>query len=738
MLRTISFYHLCALLFLIYPVKLFAAGDPISIKNRMIITHSVTVKNATYKFNGRHLADEGVIEIKGDNIVVDFNGAVLQGSNDKTRPNEFYGAAIIINGGSNITIKNAVIKGYKFAITVRGVRNLTIQHCDLSYNYRQHLNSNREREDLSDWQSYHHNEKDQWMRFGAAAYLRDCDSLMIKDNVITNGQCALMMTNCNNGIIYNNNFSFNSGIGIGLYRSSYNKIMNNKVDWNVRGVSYGVYYRGQDAAAILVYEQSSHNIFAYNSATHSGDGFFLWAGESTMQSGEGGCNDNLIYGNDFSYAPTNGVEVTFSQNQIVKNKMYDCDYGVWGGYSHNTLISDNIFKNNNTGIAIEQGNENNIISNSFTGEKTGINLWATPGRAANGNGYDRKADIRSRDYQIKNNSFSGLQTVLAISHSEKISIENNQVNNSNEFIRLDSSASGILIRNNKEGNALPANKAGSANLAPAKIEDAKDAMLPENYYSGKQYIMMTEWGPYDFQSPILWLTKTDSDGKMYFDILGPQGKWKVKNVKGADNFSEESGTVPGKLTVQNKNSETIEINLEYTGDEIISPFGKKYSAGTPYIFKYEKEFLPVSWNVELFSFDKSTDPVKNTIAFKKMIETSAPVAQTKTSELNNSYWNGSKIKLPESRTVTIATGTINFPKGKYVIGVSAGDIARVYVDNKMVIDAWNPKMLINDADYHHETTMTLKGNHTIRVEQAQYGGYGILYLTIKPAEIFNY
>ena len=33
------------------------------------------------------------------------------------------------------------------------VINLTIDNCDLSYNYRQHLLSNREREDESDWMS---------------------------------------------------------------------------------------------------------------------------------------------------------------------------------------------------------------------------------------------------------------------------------------------------------------------------------------------------------------------------------------------------------------------------------------------------------------------------------------------------------------------------------------------------------------------------------------------------------
>ena len=148
--------------------------------------------------------------------------------------------------------------------------------------------------------------------------------------------------------------------------------------------------------------------------------------------------------------------------------------------------------------------------------------------------------------------------------------------------------------------------------------------------------------------------------------------------------------------------------------------------------------MPVLWNVQLFSFNDLTDPIKKNDAFKKMISSSNPLAQTKVSEMNNAYWNRSEIKIPDSNIATIATGDINFPKGKYIIGVSAGDIARVYVDNKMVINAWDLQQLINDADYHHEVTLPLKGKHTIRVEQAQYGDYGILYVTVKPVETYDY
>ncbi|HEX6179944.1 MAG TPA: right-handed parallel beta-helix repeat-containing protein, partial [Chitinophagaceae bacterium] len=314
---------LLALLFILATATV--NGQVIDLKQGMKITSSVTIRKALYSINSPDasgkvsLETAPVIEISGNNIVIDFNNARLTGSNDKDMPDEFYGLAIRVTGGKNITIKNLSARGYKVALLATDVEGLVIENCNFSYNYRQHLNSTQEKEDISDWMSYHQNEKDEWLRYGAAMYLRNCNKALIRGNTVTGGQCALMMTNCNDGLVYNNNFSFNSAIGIGMYRSSRNRVMYNKLDWNVRGHSEGVYNRGQDSAAILVFEQCNENVCAYNSATHSGDGFFLWAGQTTMDKGEGGCNDNLIFSNDFSHAPTNGIEVTFSRNRIAEN-----------------------------------------------------------------------------------------------------------------------------------------------------------------------------------------------------------------------------------------------------------------------------------------------------------------------------------------------------------------------------------------------------------------------------------
>ena len=305
-------------------MTLVALADELILKPNLDITESAVVRAGVYHFpNETEDGSAGVITISGDNIVVDFNDATLRGTIETTEPNERAGTAVYVTG-DNVTIKNLNVHGYKIGLYAKDANGLRIESSDFSYNWKQRLKSTLEKEDSSDWMSFHNNEDDEWLRFGAGIYLRGVDRFEIYECAAVGGQNGLMMTESNQGLIWNNNFSFLSAVGIGMYRSSENKVMHNKVDWCVRGYSHGVYNRGQDSAGILVYEQCNDNIFAYNSVTHGGDGFFLWAGQTTMDTGEGGCNDNLLYGNDVSHAPTNGIEATFSRNDFVNNLIMEC------------------------------------------------------------------------------------------------------------------------------------------------------------------------------------------------------------------------------------------------------------------------------------------------------------------------------------------------------------------------------------------------------------------------------
>src|SRR6267378_3167865 len=258
---------------------------PIELQSGMIITQSVRVVPKTY-----HLVGPPII-VRGDNITVDFQGATLEGIDPQSDPDQARDTAIVIDGGSNVRIVKANIHGYKVGILARGTRQLTLRNNDLSDNWKPRLFSLVEHESMVDWLSFQHNEKDEWLRFGAAIYLENVKGGELRNNIAVGGMNGLLLVRSNGVMVRDNNFSFNSGLGIGLYRASDDTIIRNQLDYNCRGYSHRFYTRGQDSADLLLFEQSSRNVVALNSLTHGGDGVFLWAGQTTMDSGTGGAND---------------------------------------------------------------------------------------------------------------------------------------------------------------------------------------------------------------------------------------------------------------------------------------------------------------------------------------------------------------------------------------------------------------------------------------------------------------
>ncbi len=75
---------------------------PIELTPGMVITQSVRVVPKVYRLSG------APIVVRGDNITVDFRGATVEGSSADT--------AIRVDGGSNVRIVNAHVRGYKVGI----------------------------------------------------------------------------------------------------------------------------------------------------------------------------------------------------------------------------------------------------------------------------------------------------------------------------------------------------------------------------------------------------------------------------------------------------------------------------------------------------------------------------------------------------------------------------------------------------------------------------------------------
>jgi parallel beta-helix repeat protein len=543
----------------------------IELRSGLVITQSVRVAPRAYRLTAPSSLDSAVITIRGDDITVDFAGASLVGIDPASDPDQAGGVGIRIDGGRHVRLINATVRGYKVGLLARGTRNLTLAHDDFGHNWKPRLFSAIEHESLADWLSHHHNEQREWLRFGAGAYLEDVHGGEIHDVRIEQGMEGLMLVRSDSLRIWNNVIEFNSGVGIGLYRSSDNVIMHDRASYNVRGYSQGFYRRGQDSANLLLYEQSCRNVVAYNSMTHGGDGLFLWAGQSTMDTGEGGSNDNLFYANDFSFAPTNGMEATFSRNVFAENRVEGSDYGLWGGYSFDSRIVGNHFTGNRTGIAIEHGQNNTIARNVFDGDTVAVNLWANPIEPGDW-GYPKHRDTRSRDYVVANNTFTGNRVGVRSANTTGTMA-------ANRFTRVDSAVVRADTTALRETGGAPD---VAQPVAPAPIAEGVDARALDSLASrDRSAIVVDEWGPYDWRSPKLWPVDSGRGATVRLRVLGPAGSWRVVGRRGIAALTTDRGRVGDTVNVTPSTPNDWTLSLEYRGGTVVSPRGARTPASAP-------------------------------------------------------------------------------------------------------------------------------------------------------------
>ena len=685
----------------------------------MVITRSMKIRPGHYAAS---VGDSTAITIRGNDVTLDLTGVELIGNSDREHPDRFTGTAIRIDGGRNVTIKGMHARGFKNGIIARGVTRLTLLDNDLSYNWKPRLYSGIVKESLIDWLDYHQNEKDEWLRYGAGIYLVDITIGEVKGNVVAQGMNGLLMTRSTGVRVWNNNFSYNSGLGVGMYRAARNVLMHNRIDWNVRGYSHGFFNRGQDSAGLLMYEQSSNNIVAYNSVTHSGDGLFLWAGQTTMDNGRGGANDNLFYANDFSYAPTNGMEATFSRNAFVANRIEESWHGLWGGYSFESVVIGNRFAHNVEAIAIEHGQDNRIAGNTFDGDTIAVHLWWNK-VAPSDWGYPKYRDTRSRDYVMLGNTFRNNRLALRLDNTRSVRVDGNI------FAGVDTirKATG-----DSTGWSFTAATVAAADPIPARYRTARlpggiDAMIPNGGRRGRKYIIVDEWGPYDWKSPKLWPAGRDDALPLKLRVLGPAGRWQVVGREGIGTLSAESGSVGDTITVTPAAGRETDfaLALEFTGAAVVTPFGERIAAGRPVRFSWSRFVPAVSWHVAFVAWDSVRAPRNDAVAMTRMLQ-GAPVATLDTNRLDLTWYAPPKKVIPQANLLTQATATVKLAPGRYMLRTIADDAVRVYIDDKLVLDDWHP-----GESHAKEAVFQATGDHRFRVEHLQLDGWYELRLDLE-------
>lgn len=689
---------------------LLTAQRPVAFTPGMTITTSTRIAAGVYHAPG---GAEPVLTIRGDDITVDLRGVTLVGNQNHARPDQFVGTAIVIDGGSNVTVRGVNIRGYRIAIRASGTSNLRLLEMNLSHNWKPRLYSGIEKESLVDWMSFHQNEQDEWLDRGAAIYLEDIRGGEIRNVTARQGMNGLLMTRTDSLKVWNNDFSLNSALGIGMYRSSHNTIAHNRIDYNVRGYSHGFYNRGQDSAGLLIYEQSSHNVVAFNSVTHSGDGLFLWAGQHTMDTGQGGANDNLFYGNDFSHAPTNGIETTFSRNVFVRNRIEENWHGVWGGYSWQTQFIANNFRDNDEAIAIEHGQDLRITGNIFDGDTTAMRLWWNPVEPGDW-GYPKARDTRSRDYVILGNSFRDHDNALRIENTSRVRAVGNTFESVDTILRTAGDTAGIIL--------TPADR-----LAPVPIPaeylvtplvGGQDAMIPEGAVRGRHTIIVDEWGPYDWQSPKLWPVGRSDATPQRLRVLGPPGKWQVAALEGVVSLSAESGVIGDTLVVVPTRGREHDwsVELDVVGHQgFVTRFGDTIAAGEPWRFGWSRFVPEINWHLEFRAIGE--------VPF----EPDVPIVATMdTSRLDLTWYRPPRPDIPQANVRTTARGTVTLEPGRYLLRTIADDAVWLSVDGVVVLEDPVP-----GESRVREVEFAATGTHELRVQHIQREGWYELRLDIE-------
>ncbi|MCH7849066.1 MAG: right-handed parallel beta-helix repeat-containing protein [Planctomycetes bacterium] len=705
--------------------------------------------------------NNGVIHVVADGITIEFSDehreliAVAKGTPWDT----LTGIGIRIDGHRNVTIRNAHVHRFKVGIYATNAAGLVLENCDVAGGYQHRLKSTPRAEDASDWLWPHDNDNNQWMtNYGAGIYVEDSDGITIRNCFARRRQNGIILDRVNDSAVYDNDCSFLSGWGLAMWRSSRNVVSRNAFDFCVRGYSHGVYNRGQDSAGLLMFEQCSDNIIVENSITHGGDGIFAFAGKEAL--GETpppttagvtqenidwyrgrGNNRNMFIANDCSYAVAHGIELTFSfNNTIAQNRLVsNAICGIWGGYSQNTTIAGNVFESNGDmpyglergGINIEHGRGNWIQANTFRNNACGVHLWWDPDEGLTKLPWAKVNNTDADRNVIYGNTFDGDKVAIQLRETSTTFVIANGTRNVGDKLRADAKSQAGILRE-LDGPPLRWTPPVYEPLGETSPVGARDDL------AGRDKIIMTEWGPYDWQAPYLHLFERTPTKHVY-------------RLLGRDN-TIEPGAMSTKGDVQAK-VQADRISITPTTAGTLAPYEISLVVDDT-LLQRTGVLIDARWRIMVSGYEtkpalKPDDPgpplsadeiERRYVAWRGEITHGAVVFDA--SELRLRYGgagpsqldlaaNVSEAALPINHFGTIATTRILFPAGAWRLRTTSDDGIRVRLDEELVIDDWTwhgPK------EHSYEFKLDEARELTIRVEHFELDGYAILTLDIEAVD----
>ena len=684
---------------------------------------------------------DGVVHVTGDGITVDLDGGVMLGSLPNVAPEARTGTGIVVTG-KRVTLRNGSIRGFRCGVRATGADGLTVESLSLSDLFMTRLASTAAAEAASDWLWPHENENREWVtRYGAGLLVEDTKGVTVRDVTVRRSQNGILLHRVGDSKVYDNDASFLSGWGLALYRSSGNVIARNAFDFCIRGYSHGVYNRGQDSAGVLLFEQCCDNLIALKSATHGGDGIFGFAGREALgerppasppergfHAGRGS-NRNRLIGNDLSYAAAHGLEMTFSTgNVIAHNRLVENGIcGVWGGYSRETLVVSNEFARNAAGsIDIEHGVGNLIWKNAFDGDAVAIELWDDVDAELARTPWAKANRTDPGDSAIRDNRFAGCATAIELRGTAGDLIDGNAIAGATVAVRLVDAKGTIIGRNDLGGAAV---ETGGAEVRSGPIPMLEPVPIPtpeelartlpgtrnpvgaRSQLRGRDKIVMTPYGPYDWASPAIFPVRTEAH-QQHWRALG------IGRAKGVDIFGGGPLRVIGDV-----DAGLATVFAESPGDVMPYRIRFRHEGGNLDAFG---TIASADWSVRFFPL--ATDPREDPEGWKAAssgpgsVEIVAPAVDFAFGNDGPSSLAPTPLaaetladaKLPTDRFGTSARATLKFPAGRWNLHVESDDGVRLRADGATLIDDWTwhaPRTAVATLDIAEPREVAIELDH---------------------------
>lgn len=713
------------------------------------------------EFSDRPILDadgNGVVQIVAPDITVTFGKAPLHGAELTTPRDLFTGTGVVVSA-SGVTLRGLKLDGFKVGLLVQKADGVTLEDLEILSGYSQRLRSTPSAEDGGDWLWPHTNDAQEWRRtYGAGIAVEESSGVTIRRVIARNVQNGIILDRVNDSRIYDNDCSFLSGWGLAMWRSNRTIVSRNAFDFCVRGYSHGVYNRGQDSAGILLFEQCSGNVFAENSATHGGDGLFGFGGKEALgehprigASGDDvawhtsrGCNANIFINNDFSFAAAHGLELTFSfDNRIEGNRFVgNAICGIWGGYSQRTTIGANRFADNGGGayglerggINIEHGVGNVIAGNVFEKNACGVHLWNDADEGLMKTPWARANDPRSRGNAIVKNRFTGDAIAIQLRETPKTVVAENRFVDVGREIEADAASTPV-------SDGAPD---GELRSPAAVILGERQPVGARRELAGREKIVMTEWGPYDWVSPRL----------QRIERSGTVDRWQLLGKDPLESVNcFHSGDAKAFAMTFDRATGTIEVRSSTPGSTIAYGLSAKTKSGAD--APGHGFLVNARWRVTAFPW--SIDPRDDRPGW---LGQSAKGVEVITSSVDFRFGNGGPVALaalamPSTRETTdaeiataraqaksglealpadrfgiIATTTLRMAPGGYRFALTSDDGVRLTANGEVLIDNWTWHAPTTDR-----ATLVLKEptEVTLVIEHFELDGFSQLSLEIGDA-----